>query len=221
MRTKFLALAAVLATAPIAVTQAHAGVLFLQDFSAGLGTHETLTGAFAVASGQMGHTGGAYANDERSAYELRVDLAGVTDALLSFDWAGASETNWDGWNVLIAPVGQAYDPVHPATGTPPVYNRFVSALGAPGVTGSAWGGRAIFDLTSFAGQAVNIRLQFASDFSNTGKGYLFDNLVVSGTPAPEPTPGVVPEPAAWALMLAGFFGAGAALRRRQRRVLAM
>ena len=32
--------------------------------------------------------------------------------------------------------------------------------------------------------------------------------------------GVVPEPAAWALMILGFGGAGAALRRRTRQVLA-
>jgi hypothetical protein len=218
---KALALAVVLATAPLAAAPAHAGILFFQDFSAGIGADEKLTGAFTVAGGEMGHTAGAYGNNERSAYDLRVDLADVTDALLSFDWAAASETNWDGWNVLIAPVGQAFDPAHPATGTPPVYNRFVSALGAPGVTGSAWSGRAIFDLTSFAGQAVDIRLQFASDYAITGKGVLFDNLVVSGTPVPEPAPGAVPEPAAWALMLTGFFGAGAAIRRRQGRVRAI
>jgi hypothetical protein len=218
---KALALAAVLATVPLAAAPAHAGVLFFQDFSAGIGADEMLTGNFTVAGGQMGHTTGAYGNNERSAYDLRVDLVDVTDARLSFDWAAASETNWDGWNVLIAPAGQAFDPAHPAAGTPPVYNRFVNALGAPGVTGSAWSGRAIFDLTSFAGQAVNIRLQFASDFSNTAKGVLFDNLVVSGAPTPEPTPGAVPEPGAWVLMLSGFFGAGAAIRRRGGSVRAM
>ena len=78
-------------------------------------------------------------------------------------------------------------------------------------------GRAVFDLSPFAGRSVNVRLQFASDYAITGKGVLTDNLVVSGTPAPEPDPipGGVPEPATWALILTGFLGAGAAIRRRR------
>ena len=214
MRPKSLAVAAVLAASALSAAPAHASVLFFQDFSTGIGANEALSGKFAVGNGKMGHVNGPYSNNEASSYELRVDLSSVTDALFSFDWLTSAETGWDGWNVLIAPAGQAYDPAHPTASTPPVYNRFVSALNAPGVTGNG-SGRAIFDLTSFAGQSVNIRLQFASDYSLVGTGVQFDNLVVSGTPKPEPQPGGVPEPATWALMLTGFFGAGAAIRRRR------
>nr|MEA2798426.1 hypothetical protein [Phenylobacterium sp.] len=41
-----------------------------------------------------------------------------------------------------------------------------------------------------------------------------DLVVYAGSGVP--VPGGVPEPATWALMLTGFFGAGAALRRRQK-----
>ena len=72
--------------------------------------------------------------------------------------------------------------------------------------------RAIFDLASFAGQTVNLRFQFQTDYSITGRGVNLDNLVVTG----ERITSAVPEPATWAMMIVGFFGAGSALRRARR-----
>lgn len=43
------------------------------------------------------------------------------------------------------------------------------------------------------------------DFSSTGNSFEFDSLA-----------GGVPEPTTWALMIVGFGGAGALLRRRRR-----
>ncbi len=41
----------------------------------------------------------------------------------------------------------------------------------------------------------------------------FDNVVLDGSDLVQPNP--VPEPATWAMMLTGFFGAGALIRRRK------
>lgn len=198
------------ATLVLSVAPAHASVLFSQDFSGGLSAGERLGGGFAVGGGQMGHVNGRYANNERSFYELTIDLSDVIDAMLSFDWTLSSERGWDGWNLLAAEEGQAYDPAKPLNSTPSIYQYHVGALGALGATGNG-SGRAVFDLTSFAGKTVNLRLQFASDYGVTGSGAKFDNLVVSGTPSPV---SAAPEPGAWALMILGSMGAGAMLRRR-------
>lgn len=56
----------------------------------------------------------------------------------------------------------------------------------------------------FGGAAVNEII-----FGSKGNAFEFDDLAASASPAPEP--------ATWAMMLAGFFGLGAALRSRTRR----
>lgn len=201
----------VLAAGAIATAApAQAGIIFQQDFSAGLKANEALSGKFAVGGGQMGHVNGAYSNNERSFYDLSLDLTGVTDALFSFDWTLSSERGWDGWNLLAARDGEAFDPAQPLTATPSIYYFHVGALNALGATGNG-SGRAVFDLAGFAGGKVNLRLQFASDHGLVGTGARFDNLVVSGTPLPT---SAAPEPGAWALMILGFMGTGAMLRRR-------
>jgi hypothetical protein len=53
--------------------------------------------------------------------------------------------------------------------------------------------------------------------TNASSGHFlatFDNVVLEGANLVQPTPGV-PEPATWAMMLTGFFGAGAFIRRRK------
>ncbi len=208
---KPLALAAGLALIGLAAAPAQAGVVFSQDFNSGLGGAEALGGGFAVANGRMGHVTGSYADNERSFYQLTVNLAGLTDALFSFDYSQVIERGWDGWNVLATEHGSAFDPANPLMGQ--VYNSFVTALQTAGVTGSG-SGRAVFDLTPYAGRTVDLRIQFASDYSRHYDGVTFDNLVVSGTSAPTSP---VPEPAVWSMMIAGFFGLGASLRHARRR----
>jgi hypothetical protein len=68
------------------------------------------------------------------------------------------------------------------------------------------GGFTSFDLSGFTGLS---KVTFSSP-----KGYGLDNLVVTASSS------AVPEPAAWALMILGFGGAGAALRRRRTTVAA-
>ena len=76
-----------------------------------------------------------------------------------------------------------------------------------------------FSVSAYAGPRENPHLVFA-DYSHTVHTYLDagagapDVIGLSGHDYAAPTPGGVPEPAAWALMLLGFGGIGAALRRR-------
>lgn len=60
-----------------------------------------------------------------------------------------------------------------------------------------WGRRVSYD---FGGLAVK-----SIDFTSTGNSFEFDSLAGSA----------VPEPATWAMMISGFAGAGAMLRRRR------
>lgn len=208
---KTLALGA-LAAALLAAAPAHAAttVLLSQNFSGGLGANERLAGNFSVGGGRMGHIAGYYTNLEYSYYDVKLDLTGMIDALFSFDFAGAAELGFDGWNLLGAAEDSPFDPSAPLIAQPNVHNRFVEALVAPGVTGVA-SGRATYDLTAFAGEVVNLRLRFASDHSITGSGVTFDNILATGT---QKAVSAAPEPATWAIMLMGFLGAGAMLRRR-------
>jgi hypothetical protein len=212
LNAKTLALGAIAAVA-VAAAPAQAAVvtLFQQDFSAGLGADEQLFGNFAVGGGRMGHVNGYYGNNEQSHYDLKLDLTGVTDALIAFDYNTNTEYGWDGWNLLGAIEGQAFNFTSPLIASPNVHNRFVEKLLSPGVTGMA-AGRATYDLTPFAGKVVNLRLRFASDHSITRTGTTFDNLVATGTAK---TVSAAPEPSTWAIMITGFMSAGMMLRRRR------
>lgn len=211
INAKTLALGALAAVALSAAPAQAAVTLFQQDFSAGLGADEHLFGNFAVGGGRMGHVNGYYGNNEYSYYDLKLDLTGVTDALLSFDFVTDTELGWDGWNLLGAREGELFNATNPLVATPDVHNRFVEGLLGRGVTGIN-SGRATYDLTAFAGQVVNLRLRFASDLSITRPGVTFDNILATGTAR---TVSAAPEPSTWAITIVGFLGAGAMLRRRQ------
>lgn len=90
----------------------------------------------------------------------------------------------------------------------------LSRLGKTAATGEI-AGLAVFDLSQFAGQKVNLRFQFQSDFAAFKPGVRLDNIKVTGQPV-----GAVPEPATWALLIGGFGMAGAALRRSRRLAVA-
>lgn len=207
-----LSLAALTAAALMSTT-ADAAVVFKQTFDNGLGANESVSGRFAVGNGQMGHIQGTR-NNEYSYYQLTLDLTGVSDAMMSFDYDINTEYLYDGFNLL-----GSLDDVFTATTellTPattgfygPLSSNFVR-LGKTGASGDKTGS-VVFDLSQFAGQTVNLRFQYQSDYFAPGDGVLIDNLTVTGTKLAS----AVPEPATWAMMILGFGMAGAALRRRR------
>lgn len=190
---------------------ADAAVLFKQTFQGPLSASESMAGGFAVAGGKGGHVGGAYPRYANDWYQFSVDLRDVTAAELTFDFWLDSEFLFDGFNVAAAVAGDfgSATLLNPTSG--PTYDGLLGHSSSV-IGGQAWSGeragRAVFDLTSFAGRTVDLRLRFASDFIAEYDGATFDNVVVSGT-----TPGV-PEPASWALLIGGFGLVGAALRGR-------
>ena len=168
--------------------------IFHQNFESGLGPNETTAGAFTINRSNaplnngtlmMGHPGN-HGNIEYSYYELTVNLTGLTNVRMQFDYAGHLENGFDGFNVqastssisppgdLIAPLsGPPYDPLNPSFGLVPEIGT--TGYDSGGVLDS---GIAVFDLSAFDGQVVNIRLQFGSDGSVTNPGINIDNLRV-------------------------------------------
>ena len=212
MKTSIL-LAAVAASA-LTTGAAEAATIFSQNFNTGLGANESVGGKFSVGGGTVGHQGAAYAINEYSYYQVRLDLTQATDALLAFDYDILSEYGYDAFNVAFSTTG-VFGPsaMLTPTETGQFYNlsgRAATLLGRKGYSGDQ-SGRATFDLSALAGQVVDIRFQFASDYAAVGKGVTFDNLLVTGN-----VPSAVPEPATWAMMIMGFGLAGTAIRKRRR-----
>ncbi|MBA4011971.1 MAG: hypothetical protein C0481_08915 [Phenylobacterium sp.] len=212
MKTSIL-LAAVAASA-LMTGAAQAATIFSQNFNTGLGANESLGGKFSVGGGTVGHQGGVYTNNEYSFYQVRLDLTKATDALLAFDYDIVSEYGYDAFNLAFSTSG-VFGPgamLTPAS-SDTYYNlsgRAATLLGGKGYSGTQ-SGRATYDLSALAGQVVDIRFQFASDYAALGRGVKFDNLLVTGA-----MPSAVPEPATWAMMIMGFGLAGTAIRNRRR-----
>ena len=75
----------------------------------------------------------------------------------------------------------------------------------PGAASSSW---TMYTLTAYVPASGSVRVRFTGDSSSNARGAPgLDNVSLTAKAA-------VPEPAAWALMIAGFGLAGAALRRR-------
>lgn len=190
--------------------QAAVTTVFSQDFSEPTGPAETISGNFSTANGYLGHAPAVgYQPNERSFYEVLLDLTGLTTAFISFDWTNSSEKNFDGWNVK-ATTGEFVPFLEPLDAINHVYNsntgfgRAFTGVGA---------GSSVIDLSAFAGQATRVRFNFYADYAAQGPGVQFDNLRVYGEAAG--SSGAVPEPATWAMMLLGFGAMGAAIRRRR------
>lgn len=84
--------------------------------------------------------------------------------------------------------------------------KTVSLPYSPGAQSSTW---TQYTLTAAAPTSGAIRVQFAGNSSSTSRGAPgLDNVALNATAA-------APEPSAWALMIIGFGGAGAVLRRRR------
>ncbi|MGH6997313.1 MAG: PEPxxWA-CTERM sorting domain-containing protein [Phenylobacterium sp.] len=192
---------------------AEAATIFSQNFNSGLGANESVGGKFSAGNGVVGHQV-AYTNNEYSFYQVRLDLTQATDALLAFDYDIVSEWGYDAFNLAFSTTG-VFGPgamLTPAS-TDQYYNlsgRAATLMGGKGFSGDQ-SGRAVYDLSALAGQVVDIRFQFASDYAAYGRGVTFDNLSVTGN-----VPSAVPEPATWAMMIMGFGLAGTAIRKRRR-----
>lgn len=203
--------------AVLAGTAAEAGTIFSQNFQGALGANESVGGRFTITDGQMGHVD-YYRNNEYSYYQIALDLTDFEQISLQFDYDIVAEWRYDGFNLLAST-----DDVFDATTdlltptSPGFYNAMgnnLSRLGKTAATGEI-AGLAVFDLSQFAGQKVNLRFQFQSDFAAFKPGVRLDNIKVTGQPV-----GAVPEPATWALLIGGFGMAGAALRRSRRLAVA-
>lgn len=211
---KKLLVAAAVAACAIS-TAAQASTIFAQDFSAGLTANEGVGGEFGVHNGTVGNAGW-YSNNAYSYYDLSLDLTSVEDAFLAIDYDIELESFHDRFNVLastgaFAPPAGLLTPISGMSYTTVNATAYTWLTGQTAISEDA-SGRAVFDLASFAGQTVNLRFQFQTDYSVTGRGVNLDNVLVTG----ERITSAVPEPATWAMMLVGFFGAGSALRRARR-----
>ncbi len=208
--------AAALAASVLAGGSAQAATIYAQSFGSGLNGNESVGGSFGVYNGTVGHNGG-YGNYDYSYYDLSLDLTGVTGASLAIDYDIELESFHDRFNVLastgaFAPPAGLLTPVSGMAYTTVDATAYTNLVGQTAVSDDV-AGRAVFDLASFAGQNVNLRFQFQSDYSITGRGVNLDNVLVTG----DRLTSAVPEPATWAMMLVGFFGAGTMLRQSRRR----
>lgn len=205
--------AALTATALLAAAPAHAATVYAQDFSSGLGANEQVGGEFVVSNGQVGHAD-YYSKNAYAFYQLALDLTDVSDALLTLDFLGHTEVRADGFNIL-ASADDVFSTADLITPTNvdfygPLLGEPAKLLGPMAYSG-IYQGPLVLDLSAFDGLKVNLKFQFASDYGVTGHGIQLDNLKVTGLVPVS----AVPEPATWAMMIAGFGLMGTALRRRR------
>jgi hypothetical protein len=111
-----------------------------------------------------------------------LDLAAVPIAgggRLSFWHWYEFESGYDGGNLSVRPTGSgSYSLVTPDGGYP---SSDVDALGQPGFTGLSGGWQEVsFDLSAWAGQMVDLRWHFASDYSIEELGWYLDDITVAG-----------------------------------------
>ncbi|MGD9856788.1 MAG: M36 family metallopeptidase, partial [Planctomycetaceae bacterium] len=178
---------------------------FFQDFESGLGPNELLFGAFTINNTNaplnngtlmLGHPTN-YSNNEYSYYEATLDLTGLSDAELQFEYSALLEDFWDGFNVQASasPISPPNDLLTSSSGLP-----YDDAIGLTQIGTTAYDGNgtldtgiAVFDLSAFDNQIVHVRFQFGSDSSVTNPGINIDNLRVGsgGNPSVVLAPGEV------------------------------
>lgn len=118
---------------------------------------------------------------------------------LTFDMSGNPDAGSDTRNIRVD------------TGGASTLFSYVFTTGASPLNNSSnmnWAHKAL----TFTATGASTQIRFASgDFGRCCWGAALDNVAVSSA---------VPEPTSWALMMSGFFGAGAILRRTRRQVAA-
>ena len=200
------------------LNSAGAETVFSQDFENGLGPDESVGGSFSINDSLasinngtlvMGHSvpygplgGAATPLPSYSYYELTLDLRAFTDVEMRFDFSGAIEKDYDGFNLIATTEAQVSPPtglLTPAAGSALQYDA--DALVQHGASSSelgaiAWSSpadpsivvndlAAVFDLSAFSEEKVIIRFQFGTDAFEGGEGANFDNIVVEGTSLPD------------------------------------
>lgn len=200
-----------------------AATVFSQNFESGLGANETTFGSFAINSSNnainngtqmMGHPA-AYGDNEYSYYDLALDLTAFRSTQLAFDFLASFETHFDRFNVLASttPISPPSGVLVPTSGMTYIFNDHAHRpeLGLTYYdTSVERSGRAVFDLSAFDGQLVNLRFQFGSDFSVISSGINIDNILVTAESVPEPT-------STLGLLALGTLGAGSMLKRKQQK----
>ncbi|GGB24029.1 hypothetical protein GCM10011380_12150 [Sphingomonas metalli] len=204
LRTTLLLAASCLAAM---ASPASASTIFTQDFSAGLGSKESVssnvTGSWGVHSGYLGHSA-TYSPNERSLYVADLGLQNYSDVSFSFDLTEYTERSYD----YVTWFTGHYD----AAGTL-VFNTFGQIVQGYGLgTGSYAFSLAALERDQLFG------FRFTSDHAIQYAGVQIDNLRINGTATGAPVDGpvvpAVPEPATWAMMILGFAMVGAMARRR-------
>lgn len=200
---------------------AQAGIIFSQDFEAGLGVQETTSGNFSINGSNaanngtlmMGHPGayGVRAYDYYQISGLVIDV----DTTLEFDYVVALEDEYDRFNLVAALSGTLNPPtglISPDSGMVYTMESVASAEAAElgDIAARSQSGHAVFDLSGFAGSVIDIRFQFGSDGGVSGNGVVFDNIVIN-VADPEP----MPEAATLGLFGFGVLGAAFAAGRRR------
>jgi hypothetical protein len=125
---------------------------------------------------------GDYQNGANWSLDLQALTLGSDAPKLAFwQWYEIEQgsQDWDGGNLSIRPSGGgSYQVVEPEGGYP---SEHVSALEEQGFTGSSGGWtEARFDLSSWAGESVDLRWRFASDSSVRELGWYLDDIAVLG-----------------------------------------
>ncbi len=123
---------------------------------------------------------GSYQDNANWALDLDgVTVGGSGSELRFWHWYDIEQgsSDWDGGNLSIRSAGSgAYQVLHPAGGYP---SNNISALGQPGYTGSSGGWtEAIFDLSAWTGQAVDLRWHFGSDSTVHELGWYVDDISI-------------------------------------------
>ena len=228
LHTRNLVLFAVLATF---CGSASGQTVFFQDFEGGLGANESVFGNFSINDAHtalnngtmmMGHSEsyGAEANEASnlptySFYDLEVDLTGLSDAALTFDFVGGIEKDFDGFNVFASVGAAPKELVIPTLGSEFQYGPITQhAQSSPELGTTAWSSpagsvvtsvSAAFDLSVYDGAPVTLRFQYGTDTNWGGEGANFDNVLVTA----------VPEPSTLLLATLGLLGLLGFTRRRR------
>jgi len=229
--TRNLVLFAVLATF-CGSASGKIATVFIQDFEGGLGANESTFGDFSIndahtalnnGTKMMGHSesyGPETQNESNlptySYYELEVDLTGLSDAALTFDFVGGIEKDFDGFNVYASVGAGLKDLVIPTLGSEFQYGPITQHnQSSPELGTTAWSSpagsvvtsvSAAFDLSVYDGAPLTLRFQFGSDINWGGEGANFDNVLVTA----------VPEPSTLLLAAFGLLGVLGFARRRRR-----